>query len=32
MQANSILCSEFAINHIDDPFVLPADDLNEWAL
>ncbi|TVY44473.1 Vacuolar protein sorting-associated protein-like protein [Lachnellula occidentalis] len=27
-----ILCSDFAINHIDDPFVLPADDVGEWAL
>ncbi|RFU35892.1 hypothetical protein B7463_g462, partial [Scytalidium lignicola] len=27
-----ILCSEFAINRIDEPFILPSDDLNEWAL
>ncbi|KAH8821656.1 vacuolar protein sorting protein-like protein DigA [Xylogone sp. PMI_703] len=27
-----ILCSEFAIKRIDEPFILPTDDLNEWAL
>ncbi|KAI9805129.1 MAG: hypothetical protein M1825_000963 [Sarcosagium campestre] len=30
--ASCILCSEFAIRQIDDPFVLPADDAEEWAL
>jgi hypothetical protein len=29
---NSILCSDFAIKRIDEPFVLPTDDRNEWAL
>jgi len=28
----SILCSDFAIKRIDEPFVLPTDDMNEWAL
>jgi hypothetical protein len=28
----SILCSEYAIKRIDEPFVLPSDDLREWAL
>lgn len=28
----SILCSDFAIKRIDEPFVLPTDDRNEWAL
>ncbi|RDL35342.1 Uncharacterized protein BP5553_07273 [Venustampulla echinocandica] len=27
-----ILCSDFAIKRIDEPFVLPSDDRNEWAL
>ncbi|KAH8798876.1 vacuolar protein sorting protein-like protein DigA [Hyaloscypha sp. PMI_1271] len=27
-----ILCSDFAIKSIDEPFVLPTDDRNEWAL
>ncbi|KAL7274549.1 tethering complex subunit [Rhizina undulata] len=27
-----ILCSEFAIKRIDEPFVLPTDDLGEWAV
>ncbi|KAN0103109.1 vacuolar protein sorting protein-like protein DigA [Hyaloscypha variabilis] len=27
-----ILCSDFAIKRIDEPFVLPTDDRNEWAL
>ncbi|KAH6684324.1 vacuolar protein sorting protein-like protein DigA [Halenospora varia] len=27
-----ILCSDFAIKRIDEPFVLPTDDKNEWAL
>lgn len=30
--ANSILCSDFAIKRIDEPFVLETDDRNEWAL
>jgi len=29
---NSILCSDFAIKRIDEPFVLETDDKNEWAL
>jgi len=29
---SSILCSDFAIKRIDEPFVLPTDDRNEWAL
>lgn len=29
---NSILCSDFAIKRIDEPFVTSADDINEWAL
>jgi hypothetical protein len=29
---HSILCSDFAIKRIDEPFVLPTDDKNEWAL
>jgi hypothetical protein len=29
---NSILCSDFAIKRIDEPFVLETDDRNEWAL
>jgi hypothetical protein len=29
---NSILCSDFAIKRIDEPFVLATDDRNEWAL
>jgi hypothetical protein len=28
----SILCSEYAIKRIDEPFVLPTDNLDEWAL
>lgn len=28
----SILCSEYAIKRIDEPFVLPTDDLQEWAI
>ncbi|KAH8598072.1 vacuolar protein sorting protein-like protein DigA [Bisporella sp. PMI_857] len=27
-----ILCSDFAIKKIDEPFLLPTDDLHEWAL
>ncbi|KAE9374554.1 vacuolar protein sorting protein-like protein DigA [Stipitochalara longipes BDJ] len=27
-----ILCSDFAIKRIDEPFVFPTDDRNEWAL
>ncbi|KZF22540.1 hypothetical protein L228DRAFT_229679 [Xylona heveae TC161] len=27
-----ILCSEYAIKLIDEPFITPADDRNEWAL
>ncbi|KAI5804378.1 Pep3/Vps18/deep orange family-domain-containing protein [Geopyxis carbonaria] len=27
-----ILCSDFAIKRIDEPFVLPSDDLAEWAV
>ncbi len=29
---SSILCSEFAIKRIDEPFVRDSDDKNEWAL
>jgi hypothetical protein len=29
---SSILCSEYAIKRIDEPFVGPSDDLKEWAL
>lgn len=29
---NSILCSEFAIKRIDEPFVKTDEDLAEWAL
>lgn len=29
---NSILCSEFAIKIIDEPFVKTDEDLAEWAL
>jgi hypothetical protein len=29
---SSILCSDFAIKRIDEPFVLDSDDRNEWAL
>lgn len=28
----SILCSDFAIKRIDEPFVTSADDRNEWGL
>jgi len=28
----SILCSDYAIKRIDEPFVTAADDLSEWAL
>jgi len=30
--ASCILCSEYAIKRIDEPFVLPEDDVHEWAL
>ncbi|KAI9837898.1 MAG: hypothetical protein M1837_002688 [Sclerophora amabilis] len=30
--ASCILCSEFAVRQIDEPFVLPTDDRDEWAL
>ncbi|KAI9746358.1 MAG: hypothetical protein M1818_000070 [Claussenomyces sp. TS43310] len=30
--ASCILCSEYAIKRIDEPFVLASDDANEWAL
>ncbi|TAQ90432.1 hypothetical protein B7494_g1230 [Chlorociboria aeruginascens] len=30
--ASCILCSDFAIKRIDEPFILPSDDKNEWAL
>jgi hypothetical protein len=29
---NSILCSDFAIKRIDEPFVVDGDDKDEWAL
>lgn len=29
---NSILCSDFAIKRIDEPFVVEGEDRNEWAL
>lgn len=29
---NSILCGDFAIKLIDEPFVSDTDDSNEWAL
>jgi hypothetical protein len=32
LTSGSILCSDFAIKRIDEPFVLPTDDRNEWAL
>jgi hypothetical protein len=32
LTVNSILCSDFAIKRIDEPFVLDSDDRNEWAL
>ena len=28
----SILCSEFAVKAIDQPFIGPEDDKDEWAL
>lgn len=28
----SILCSEYAIKRIDEPFIGPDDDVHEWAL
>jgi len=28
----SILCSDYAIKKIDEPFVKDEDDVNEWAL
>lgn len=28
----SILCSEFAIKRIDEPFVMQSDDVAEWAV
>ncbi|KAI9837476.1 MAG: hypothetical protein M1819_007124 [Sarea resinae] len=30
--SSCILCSEFAIKLIDEPFVIPGEDKNEWAL
>jgi hypothetical protein len=32
MPANSILCSDFAIKRIDEPFITKDDDLSAWAL
>lgn len=28
----SILCSEFAIKRVNEPFVTPQDNLNEWKI
>ena len=32
MHVNSILCSDFAIKRIDEPFVTASDDSHEWDL
>lgn len=32
MRETSILCSDYAIKKIDEPFVKDDDDKNEWAL
>jgi hypothetical protein len=32
LTSDSILCSDYAIKRIDEPFVLVTDDLKEWAL
>jgi hypothetical protein len=29
---HSILCSDYAIKRIDEPFIAPDDDKNEWVL
>jgi hypothetical protein len=32
LTGNSILCSDYAIRRIDEPFIKEDEDLSEWAL
>ena len=32
MTLDSVLCSEMAVKQIDEPFVLPSDDKEDWSL